>query len=965
MTEPRALLQTDIVESTRRQEQLGDAAMSAVWTAYERVSRDVLRRWRGREIDKSDGFLLMFADVADAVGFALDYHRALAALNTPLLARVGVHVGPVTLRENPAADVGLGAKPLELDGLAKPLTARVMSLARGGQTLLTAAARAALGPTATRLVSHGHWRMRGLAEPIELFEIGAPDAPFTPPSEADKVYRVVRRDDLWLPLRELRHSLPAERDSFIGRQAALQDLAGRCDDGARLISVLGMGGSGKTRLAQRFAWTWLGDFAGGAWFCDLSQARDVDGIVQAVAEGLDVPLGRSDPVAQLGSALAARGHCLVILDNFEQVARWAEPTLGRWLEGAREACFLVTSREPLHIAGEQSLLLAPLAPQEAAALFRQRAAATGHPVGAGAEDDAAVDDLVGLLDGSPLAIELAAARSRVMTPRMLRQRMTERFKLLTSTGGRHDRQATLRATFDWSWDLLSPAERAALAQLSVFEGPVRLDAIEATLDLSACADAPVALDALQSLVEKSFVRASADRRFDMLGAVREYAAENLATPGRFPASGPAALAATQARHCEFFATLGAAGAVADGCANLDDLIAAVRHAARISNGRAAVAALEGAGTALRLRGPFSVGVALAELVRAMPGLDGGSMARVDRMAGWLLKAGGRAVEARVRLEAALTGARLAGDGDCEGRVMAHLGDAYMDEGHVGEGRAVLTAALAHAREHHDLILECEVLCGLGNLDEHTGRLDEAIERFQSALAVARQAGDRRWEGGILGNLGVACDGQGRTADARVHYAAALSVARELGERQWEGNTLCNLGLMLHGLGQMDEARATLDAALKVARELEHRRLECIVVCNLGLVVEALQQPELAQAHYESALRIARELADRRSEGQVLGHLGLLHARRGRFDAARDYLHAGEQQLLEVSDRLNLGLLLCNLVECEHRAGAAAAARNALAGAAAIAEQLGCGPESELRLNLAQMGDLLAAQAPIS
>ena len=199
MTEPRALLQTDIVESTRRQEQLGDAAMSAVWTAYERVSRDVLRRWRGREIDKSDGFLLMFADVADAVGFALDYHRALAALNTPLLARVGVHVGPVTLRENPAADVGLGAKPLELDGLAKPLTARVMSLARGGQTLLTAAARAALGPTATRLVSHGHWRMRGLAEPIELFEIGAPDAPFTPPSEADKVYRVVRRDNLWLP----------------------------------------------------------------------------------------------------------------------------------------------------------------------------------------------------------------------------------------------------------------------------------------------------------------------------------------------------------------------------------------------------------------------------------------------------------------------------------------------------------------------------------------------------------------------------------------------------------------------------------------------------------------------------------------------------------------------------------------------------------------------------------------------
>ena len=385
MSEVRALLVTDVVDSTTLAEHLGDSEAAALWAAHDRVARDLLRACRGLEIDRTDGFLLLFDTAADALGFALASHHALATLATPLRARAGLHVGSVILHRNRDADVALGAKPLEVEGLAKPVAARVMALALGGQTLLTAAARAALGETVVRLQSHGHWRLKGIAEPVELFEAGEDGAPFTPPPDGDKAYRVIRSRELWLPLREVRHSLPAERDEFIGRHEPLIELARRFEAGARLVSILGMGGTGKTRLATRFGWTWLGDFPGGVWLCDLAQARSVDGIASAVALGLDVPLDKDDPVARLRTAIAGRGLCLVILENFEQVARHAEATLGRWLDVAPQASFLVTTREVLGLPGElhaNSRLPSPI--PEAVALQElapRNVPPLSHPVG--------------------------------------------------------------------------------------------------------------------------------------------------------------------------------------------------------------------------------------------------------------------------------------------------------------------------------------------------------------------------------------------------------------------------------------------------------------------------------------------------------------------------------------------------------------------------------------------------------
>jgi len=956
-TDTHALLLTDIVDSTRIAQQLGDPAMAALWETHDRVARDLLREWHGREIDKSDGFLLLFANAEEAVGYALAYHRALAELKPPLKARAGLHVGAVRLRENHRDDVARGAKPVEVEGLAKPTTARVMSLAQPGQTLLTAEARAALGAASLRLQSHGHWRMKGIEAPIEVHEVGDAQAPFIPPPDSAKAYRVVRRNELWLPKQELRHSLPAERDAFIGRDAALQELARRFGAGARVISILGIGGTGKSRLAQRFGWAWLGDFPGGVWFCDLSQARSLDGIVYAVAQGLDVPLGSADPVGQLSSAIAGRGACLVILDNFEQVSRYAEQTLGQWLNRAAEARFIVTTREVLGIAGEEAMALPPLGPADAVALFLRRAAAARDGFDPGAEDRATISRLVTLLDGLPLAIELAAARVRVMPPRTLLARMSERFKLLAASGGRRDRQATLRTTFDWSWEMLSAPEKSALAQLSVFEVGFTLEAAEAVLDLSGFDDPPWAVDVVQSLVDKSLVRPLGERRFGLLGSVQEYAAEHLATPGRFEGSGAAAQASAHQRHWVYYAALDERSAIADGCIETENLVAACRRATARPDIDAAIGSLKAAWSALRLRGPFRVGAELAKAIRELSGLNAGQHAIVQWVAGSAEQALGRGLAARACFEAGLADAREAGDAGTQAWLLCGWGSVMVLEGHTAAATDMLQQALAMSRELGLRELECRTLNELGALAHALARIDEARAHYAAALQLAREIGDRQREGGLLGNLGGLLHGDGKLAEARQLYERALEIARETGDRRWGGNTHCNLGLLLHEQGEPAEARRQFEAALVIARDMGHLRLESVVLCNLAIALEAQGEPREACACYEKAVVSAMALGDRRSEGQFRGYLGLLYVRLGRVGEGFSCLDAAESLLEAVNDRLSLGLVLCQRAKAEHLTGQGVAAAAALTRAELIARDTQAGPESELMREIQAVRDL--------
>ena len=1014
----RALLFTDVVDSTRLVERLGDARAAQVWTEHDRRARDLLARHRGREIDRTDGFFLLFDAAADAARYALAYHRAIADLE--LEARVGLHVGVVTLRENAAADVDRGAKRTEVEGLAKPFAARVMALARGGQTLLSAAAHAALGAElddAAGIEGHGHYRLKGIEAPVEIFELGLrASCAFAPPADADKAYRVLRAGDLWRPLREVRHNLAPERDAFVGRSTELRALAQRLDGGARLLTVLGPGGTGKTRFVRRYAAAWLGDWPGGVYFCDLSEARSLDGVYFAAALALGVPLGKGDPGVQLGHAMAGRGRCLVILDNFEQVLTHAQLTLGRWLDRAAEAAFVVTSRERLHLPGEEVFPVEPLPLDgDAVELFAARARAQRGDFVVSDTNRAAVAEVVRLLDGLPLAIELAAARVGVLSPAQLVLRMKDRFRLLAGAHGAAARQATLKAAIDWSWDLLTPWEQAALAQCAVFEGGFTLEAAEAVLDLASWPEAPPVMDAVQALVDKSLLRTWEparqprfdidERYFGMYLSIHEYAV------GKLDAGGPQALRSAEVAHGRHFASFGTEAAIEACCRHgavqrlqalaleLDNLVSACRRAVARGDGAMAVPAYRAAWEVLDRQGPFTLGIALGAQVLALGSIDPAQRAEALLVQAQGMERAGHTTEAGSVLDEALALTRATSDRRREGIVLAMIGGLHREQGSMQIAQQHLEAALAIHRAvgnrlsegaalqalgnlfdqlgqpvqslvHHQASLEIRrevgnrraegnVLGSLAILHRHQGRMDEAQRCYDAALAILREVGDRRSEGITLGNLGNVHMDQGRSELARAHYEAALAIHREVGSRVVEAYALSNLGLLHLNHGRMDLARTALDQALAISREVRDRYHEGMVLGGLGDLERAQGRTVQARAFYDQALLADRTVGNRREEGAVLGSLADLLAGEGQLGDAAAALREAEALLRQVDNPFELARVLCIKGRVEVVGGEPDRARATLAEAEAIAAPLEARPDSALGRELIKLRELLA------
>jgi predicted ATPase/class 3 adenylate cyclase len=945
-----AIVFTDVVDSTLMSARIGDAAAARQWAAHDNASRDSLRRWGGVEIDRSDGMLLLFDQPADALEWAREYHGALGGFDPPMKSRAGVHVGPLVVRRNPAEHVAVGAKLYEADGLAKPLAARIMALAGGGQTLLSHAAREALDEGALRVHSHGHWQLKGVPDPVELFEDSAAGE-WRPPAEGEKAHRVLFKDGGWVPARDIPHTLPAQRNAFVGREAPLRELWQSFEAGARLVTLTGVGGTGKTRLAIGFGARARGAFTGGVWFCDLSQARDAAGVAGAVARGLDVTLDKGDPAARVAEVIAARGHCLIILDNTEQVIPDVAQAIAKWLDGSPAAAFLVTSRQSLGVQGERVQVLDPLSTQEAQELFRSRAGDAAPGLALGSDDEAALRELVQMLDGLPLAIELAAARARVMRPRALVTRMNERFRLLAAPGARDGRQATLRATFDWSWDLLAESERTVLAQLSVFEGGFGLDDAEAVVDVAQVPDAAWLPDLVQSLFDKSLVRPLPHERFGLLVSVREYAAEQLRTTGRFTGSGPDAETAVVQRMVSYFASAGEDVVTLGTCANLDNAVAACRHAVAHGWVDGARGALTAAWAGLALRGPASSGLELARAVEAMPGAAEAGHAAVARVLGSAELALGNVAQAEAHLSRALEMSRAAADRGLEAAVQLALGHAAIAQARAPDALARYSEAAVIARSAGERAIECEATNGIGNVHYIRSESTEARRVYLDALRIA---GGLEWlQCAIHSNLGNVAMGQGELEAAQPELEAAVALARQCGRRAVEANTLCNLGWLAHLRGDPARSIEFSEAALDVSRHLGNPNIEGVVLCNLAIADEAAGDAARALQRFEEAVAMTQRVGDTRREGQFLNYFGMLHLRQRDLAAARACLERGERLLRAGDDRMSLATILCALAQLEHAQGRPGDASSAWEEARAIAGELGALPGSELGLALAE------------
>ena len=878
MTTTHALLLTDVVDSTQLTERLGDAAMAELWAAHDRLARDLLPVWRGREIDKTDGMLLLFESADDAVNYAHEYHAALGGLTLPLKARAGLHVGAVLLRENSADDVARGAKPLEVDGLAKPTAARVMSLAQGGQTLLTPEARAALVDTPLQIQSHGHWQLKGLAEPIELFEAGNAHSAFATPADGDKAYQVVRYDDYWRPVQEVPNNLPLQVTSFVGREREVREVKAQLAN-VRLLTLLGMGGLGKTRLSLRVASEVMARFPDGVWFIDLAPLRDATLVTSEVAQVLGVREEPNRPLVQTLAAAVKARHMLLIFDNCEHLVKSAAELVNALLRAAPQLRILASSREALRVPGELSVPVLPLplpgrgdnlqalSRSTAVRLFVERAQLHKPHFVLNEREAPAVAELVARLEGIPLALELAAARVRALSVADINARLKDRYKLLTG-GGRvlMARQQTLRALVDWSFELLEANEQLVFNRLSIFAGGFDLAAAEVVCGAEPLASDDV-LDLLFSLVEKSLVMTEDvddGTRYRMLQTIRDYAAEKLAESGD-PAS-------TSARHCDHYFSV--AKAVRDGLKGADQAEWIWRGESEHDNIRAAIALALSGGVdpfiAVKfsvamvafwtLRGYASEGRQTVRAALTLPAIQASEVARAHALYVAALLAGAQNDHGQARddLEQCLLLRRKLGNPVAVAATLSALSQARL---HAADPAAATTSeleALALYRAEGERLGEAISLLHLGEIGVYTGDHALATSSLNDGLRLAQQIKNREVEGEAELALGEYAFASGSSDEARRHLQRSFVVCTEAGDRRGSTKAQWWLGRLDLEAGELTAASARLREALQTFLDFEMRKplAECLedhamLALHQGAPADAVLLAGAAMAYRQS------------------------------------------------------------------------------------------------------------------
>jgi len=464
---------TDVEGSTRLLHELGAEGYAEVLADHRRLIREACAVEGGVEVDtQGDAFFFAFPTAPGALAAAAAFTEALAT--GPIQVRVGLHTGAPLL-----TDEGYVGDDVHF-------AARVAASSHGGQVVLSAATADLVAMELTDLGEH---RLKDIAEAIPIFQFGGGSFP---------------------PLKTISNTnLPRPASSFLGREAELGEVLSRIEAGARLVTLTGPGGTGKTRLALEVASTLVGEYKAGVFWVGLAALHDPALVTETIAQTLGAKDGLAEHVGER--------EMLLLLDNLEHVIE-AAPELSEFLRSCSNLVLLVTSRELLRIDGEVEYAVPPLAQPEAVALFCERAQLAPS-------DEIA--ELCARLDSLPLAVELAAARTKALSPARILERLSQRLDLLKGGRDADPRQQTLRATIAWSYELLSPAEEELFARLSVFAGGCTLEAAEEVCDAD--------IDTLQSLVEKSLLRFAPpgpEGRYWMLETIREFAFEQLAALDR-------------------------------------------------------------------------------------------------------------------------------------------------------------------------------------------------------------------------------------------------------------------------------------------------------------------------------------------------------------------------------------------------------------------------------------------------
>ena len=860
---------TDIEGSTHLLQRLGDR-YAVLLDAHRRLIWDAITGHAGREFGtQGDAVFAAFAQPLDAVWAALSAQRALAHYPWPpgfeFHVRMGIHSGEASL--DPGGYVGLAVHEV----------ARICSAAHGRQVVLsetTAAAVRGAGvtlPLGATLADLGLHRLKDLPEPLHLYQLCHPDLP---------------SDVGGLRLDAVPGNLPKQITRFIGRQAELAEAAGHLAAGHRLLTLTGSGGCGKTRLALQVAAGAVDDFPDGAWLIELAALTEPQLVAQAVASVLDI---RDEPgrdlVDVMAEALAVR-RLLLVLDNCEHLLLACAELAERLLERCPGVHILATSQETLGVAGEAVTRVAPLAlpkptdpldrmaATDAVALFVDRATLTRSDFALIEANRAAVAAICRRLDGIPLAIELAAARVNLLSAAQIAERLDDRFRLL-SGGSRTalPRHQTLRATFDWSHDLLSEPEQTLFRRLAVFAGGWTLEATEA---IGAGGDGRAGpgggdtLDLLDRLVSRSLVvveEQDGASRFRLLETVRQYATERLVAAGDMPVM--------RARHLAWCAAL--ARAAEPNLTGPDQAEWLHRLAAEYDNLRAA------------MEWAASETDSAHELLQLA----------ADLWRFWLVR--GHWTEGREWLARALAANTATRDATMA-RALGAAGDLATEQGDHEAASPLLAASLELWQEVDEAEGIAKALNQLGILARARFEYDASRGLFVDALAIRRSTGNRRGMAVSLRNLGVLAFLQQDHETARALYEEALPLAREVQDKRVIASITYALAAVVAEDGDRQGALLLGKEGLGLARELGDRQL---IAEHLLLLAAVTNDTELVG----KALSIWDALGSRDAEPRAYTTLGSLALAAGSYDEARGHFENALAGWRHLRDDMGIARLL--------------------------------------------------------
>lgn len=919
-------------------------AMNVALDHHDQLVADAVEAHRGmllRTRGDAGSAFAVFSSPSDALACACGLQREMVASRwpeaAPVRVRMALHTGEAQLR-------GQDYYGVEINRVS-----RLRDLARGEQ-ILVSEATAALGraglPPGASLRPAGEHRLRGLDAAEPIFQLTHPALPAVRPPDPVSVERP--------------GNLPASLTTFVGRAREVADAIAALHR-SRLVTITGPGGVGKTRLALEAAAALSGEM-GPAWVVELAR---VDGgrVAASVAAALGVRLQGSGQVLDAVTAELGARAAVLVLDNCEHVVDDAAATAARLLSACPGLRVLATSRERLSVEGEVVWPLVPLdVPPpgeqdlndllafESVQLFCDRARAARPGFTLEPADAPVLARICSRLDGLPLALELAAARSRTLDLPELDRRLDDQLQVLTGGPRTADeRHQTLRATIEWSHSLLTEAERAVMRRLSVFPGGATLDAIERVCGGEPAEPADVA-EVLGQLIDRSLVvqdrQARGQPRYRLLATIRAFAAEQLAAAGEADSAAIALLewAAAMSWHA-------AAGLMSEGQVEVlgwiegehANLLAALDWASqRPDHALVALQVAVALAPYWELRGHAAEARHwLSEARARAQAVPDELVARSLMASGDLAQAQRDFAAARPAFEEALAVARgLEGDEtkELEAEALQKLGGLAFFEGDAAAARPLLEASLDLARRHGATATVMTSTLRLGAVNRMRGDYTTAEAQFAEALDLARRLGDQRHVAIALIHLGSTAQATGDRERSRIHLEEALALCRALDFRQYLPPTLGTLGNLATVEERLADARSLYEESLDLARRLGDRTNVMMTLFNLANVAEL--DGEDARSIYDESLSEARALGHKRGISLNLRSVAHLAVQRGDVVEARALLTESLAIRREIDDQRGTAECLEGFAEVLLAEGEAYPAAQLLGAGQAVRDGLG-------------------------